>query len=194
MADSLTCPICGKQFVQRIRPDRKPQQFCSRQCWAKRRIELSRSRVYEWISLYVVEGWSLQKIATKYGVHSSLILRTLRNAGIKTRTAGRYKNKQVTFKTGYKLIEVSGHPRAFDGCKMFEHIVVAEKMLGRYLLPGEYVHHIDLNKLNNDESNLVVLTRREHASHHRQINSLLTELIQRGSVIYDRNTNTYRCA
>ena len=38
-----------------------------------------------------------------------------------------------------------------------EHRVVAERMLGRKLKKNEVVHHIDLNKQNNDECNLVVL-------------------------------------
>lgn len=35
-----------------------------------------------------------------------------------------------------------------------EHRVVMKKMLGRDLLPGESVHHIDGDRTNNDPSNL----------------------------------------
>jgi hypothetical protein len=35
-----------------------------------------------------------------------------------------------------------GHPRATKGSAyVFEHILVMEEHLGRYLLPGENVHH-----------------------------------------------------
>lgn len=47
-----------------------------------------------------------------------------------------------------------------------EHRVVAERMLGRALQPGEIVHHIDHNKRNNDPSNLQVMTQSEHARLH----------------------------
>lgn len=48
-----------------------------------------------------------------------------------------------------------------------EHRVVAERMLGRELKPGEVVHHKDGNKLNNLESNLEVLDgQSEHARLH----------------------------
>lgn len=48
-----------------------------------------------------------------------------------------------------------------------EHRVIAERKIGRLLLPGEVVHHIDDNKLNNHPDNLEVLaSQAEHARLH----------------------------
>ncbi len=47
------------------------------------------------------------------------------------------------------------------------HRVVAEEKIGRKLLPGEVVHHIDGNRLNNTPANLEVLpSQSEHAREH----------------------------
>ena len=46
------------------------------------------------------------------------------------------------------------------------HRIVAEQKIGRPLIKGEIVHHIDGNKRNNDPDNLMVMTQSEHASLH----------------------------
>lgn len=48
-----------------------------------------------------------------------------------------------------------------------EHRQVAEQTLGRDLLPGEIVHHIDGDKRNNDPSNIMVFpSQAEHVRWH----------------------------
>jgi len=47
------------------------------------------------------------------------------------------------------------------------HRQIAERKLGRKLLPGEIAHHVDRNKLNNLDDNIDVLpSQSEHAKAH----------------------------
>ena len=50
-----------------------------------------------------------------------------------------------------------------------EHVLVAESKLGRGLLTGEAVHHINGVKTDNDPSNIAVMSHGEHSAlHNRQ--------------------------
>jgi hypothetical protein len=54
---------------------------------------------------------------------------------------GNWKGGQTRHKAGYIMVRAPGHPRAGTGAYVFEHILLMEEILGRYLLPGESVHH-----------------------------------------------------
>lgn len=58
------------------------------------------------------------------------------------------------------------HPRRNSKGLYPLHRVLAENKLGRLLLPGEEVHHDDLDKSNNDPANLIVTTKSDHARIH----------------------------
>lgn len=51
---------------------------------------------------------------------------------------------------------------------MLVHREIAERALGRRLKPDEVVHHIDTDKQNNANTNLLICTNRyHHWLHHR---------------------------
>lgn len=56
-----------------------------------------------------------------------------------------------------------GHPRADKARYVFEHVLVMEEILGRYLLPGENVHHRNGVKDDNRPENLELWTRPQPA-------------------------------
>jgi HNH endonuclease len=51
------------------------------------------------------------------------------------------------------------HPRAGKGSYVFEHVIVMEEKLGRYLLPGESVHHVNGLRDDNRPENLELWIR-----------------------------------
>lgn len=78
-----------------------------------------------------------------------------------------YYNGGKTILNGYIAIYMPEHIRAFDNGCVYEHIIVAEKMIGRKLLPEEVVHHKDKNRKNNSEDNLMVFaTESDHIAYH----------------------------
>lgn len=70
----------------------------------------------------------------------------------------------LTMVGGY--LQFTSSPANGTHAGKFLHTVIAEWKIGRALLPGEVVHHEDRNKLNNDPSNIEVMTASEHAKLH----------------------------
>lgn len=85
-------------------------------------------------------------------------------------------------RNGYRMLYNPNHPRSGkkDGM-VYEHILIAEKILGRDILLGEDVHHKDENRLNNNEDNLIVF--KTHEDHIRFHHSGVLELLPDGTYI-----------
>ncbi|MGC4375782.1 HNH endonuclease [Fictibacillus sp. Mic-4] len=64
---------------------------------------------------------------------------------------------------GYRKFLMPEHPYCDANGYVFEHRLVCEKLLGRYLTEDEIVHHRDRNPLNNEPSNLFIFYG--HAAH-----------------------------
>lgn len=77
---------------------------------------------------------------------------------------------KVRYLNEYRLIYDPTYHRAMscDGWVgyVYEHIVVAERSIGRQLLNTEVVHHLDLNRSNNHARNLLVIDRGQHGKLH----------------------------
>jgi hypothetical protein len=70
-----------------------------------------------------------------------------------------WRGGRTRHKRGYILLWAPDHPRTGNGSYVFEHVLVMEKMLGRYLLPGENVHHRNGVKDDNRPENLELWIR-----------------------------------
>ncbi len=78
--------------------------------------------------------------------------------------AGHWKGGKRTFK-GYTMIYSPEHPVNNQGY-IFEHRLVVEKKLGRYLKSDEIVHHLNGIKTDNRYENLEVVSRKDHVHRH----------------------------
>ena len=108
---------------------------------------------------------SIEQTAKHFGVSVPTITRRMRRFGLKSKKGrGSPMEKNYFWRggrwidpDGYVMIKIPGHPYATKDGYVREHRLVMEKALGRYLFPGETVHHKKSDeKANNDPSNLVV--------------------------------------
>jgi len=67
---------------------------------------------------------------------------------------GNWKGGRSHHKRGYVIVRAPGHPRADHYAYVFEHILVMELLLGRYLDGDETVHHRNGVRDDNRPENL----------------------------------------
>ena len=124
---------------------------------------------------YLDKKRSMTSIAKELNISWVIVSRYLDKYQISKRTkseqqtgegSSNWKGGRHIKQSGYIEVYCPNHPNANKRKSVYEHQLVAEKKLGRYLKPGEVIHHIDLNKSNNSPDNLVVLSNSEHMKLH----------------------------
>lgn len=83
----------------------------------------------------------------------------------------------------YARVKVVGHPRSDGDGHVYTHMVVAERALGHTLPRGVEIHHVDGDKKNNAQSNLVICQDRDY----HQFLHVRTRVVRAGG-----NPNTQR--
>lgn len=85
-----------------------------------------------------------------------------------------YNGHKICNRNGYEAIYLPTHPHSYKDGMVYVHVLVAEKLLGRYLLPDECVHHIDFNKKNNTVTNLMIFANNSsHVLYHNCLSANL---------------------
>ncbi len=80
-----------------------------------------------------------------------------------------WKGGRTIASSGYVLVKQPDHHRADSRGYVYEHILVAEQVIGRPILRGEQVHHKNHVKTDNRPENLSVKSSRaHHALEHRK--------------------------
>lgn len=86
---------------------------------------------------------------------------------------------------GYRQINIG------SGVYKREHTKVMEEFIGRSLIKGEAVHHIDGQKLNNKVENLILCNNSDHRNMHASLERVAFELFRDGVIVFDKETRSY---
>jgi len=152
---NYTCEFCHKKFTDRKRPDRIVK-FCSLKCYYK-------STKIPHICQYCKKEFFCIKRND----------RVVKYCSPKCYKSFRKENKPYNYRgftittEGYKHIFQPHHPRAMNNGYVPEQILVAEKLLNRFLNNKEVIHHINDNRLDNHPGNLYLFPNKsEHFKFH----------------------------
>ena len=159
----------------------------------------------EWcVDQYLTKCKSLRVMRAETGLGINTIKRWLRKHNIETRKDDKVVRVQKGHKlsdnhkwkgkynnAGYSYVYNPNHPNASSSGYISESRLMAEQIVGRVLNIDEFVHHIDMVKTNNAKDNLHVSMQRAHKHIHASFNWLCGELMLRGIVTFNKESESY---
>lgn len=158
---NIPCDHCGKMFY---RPPSQvgAQKYCSQTCGARSRPAPTREFNCETCGTPVVRK------ASRRGAYRFCSLQCRRVRTEDRILVGEYWHVRVGLEDA-KTHHARPHRKRATRPWIAEHIVLAERALGRPLRKGEVVHHINCDKRDNSRGNLMVCTRAYHAWLHGEM-------------------------
>lgn len=146
------CEICEKQFEVREKELQwRTPKYCSTECYDKSRTGQKRKPYIK------AEDRPCETCGTLFHARTRkarFCSRDCLYASMRGAQAANWKGGRRTTAEGYVKIYMPEHPNADKDDYISEHRHIMESYLGRILVKGETVHHIDGNKGNNSIENL----------------------------------------
>ena len=131
-----------------------------------RKVKIDDEKVRE----FFVSGLTAAEIAPHFGCSTYPIKQALKRLGLSRpakRRPGKGSGRNNPAWKGGRRERVDGYIAIWTpGGERLEHQVIMEKTLGRQLVAGEIIHHIDGNKTNNNPNNLQVMKQSDHIRLH----------------------------
>ena len=158
------CQQCNAKFIDKKRYDRVVK-FCSHDCYSK-----SKKGKTTWNKGVPMKAETKaiqrkQRLGKRVSPETEFTKEN--HSGEKNQ---RWNGGVQKMFNGYVQILSPHHPHASVRGYIGEHILVAEKHLGRFLTSEEVVHHINRKRNDNRPENLYVFpSQKEHMQHHFNI-------------------------
>lgn len=155
--DVIACSVCRTEFYRQPAYVVQKRHLCSTACnriWQTKPPTIKPCE-YCGAEMTLKPSQSARRFCSK----------PCEGAGTIKRPVGRFHNgKPARINSfGYVLVWEPEHPNRSQKGWQFEHRLVVEQALGRYLTTGEQVDHINRDKTDNRIENLQVLDASTHA-------------------------------
>jgi hypothetical protein len=162
----MICDKCKVDFPTKT----YNQKYCSKKCYvAAKRLRHFRRKIVQKLCEFCKKEFETYNNAS-YCSNSCMSKATAhkRKKFVDIPSCLNEASRKLDKKLGYVRVYVPMHPEANTWGYVYEHRIVAEKIIGRRLDKDEIVHHKNGKRWDNRPENLEVMSKSEHAKLHGQ--------------------------